>query len=210
MALTTYSELQAAIASRLHRTDLTADIVDFITLAEKSLNHTLGLTSQETEATLTAVVGSRSLTPPSLFGAPVALYLTTYLPRYEIGYQLPSDMQVYSDNGEASAWTIDGSTIKTDRPADIAYTYAFRYVAEFDIASTLTNTLLTSYPDLYLFGALIEAADHIRDDASMGRYQQRYARALQECKDNENSNRSIAKLSTDFGMGQKQNIITGG
>ena len=210
MALTTYSELQAAIASRLHRTDLTADIVDFITLAEKSLNHTLGLTAQETETTLTAVVGSRSLTPPSLFGAPVALYLTTYLPRQEIGFQLPSGMQVYSENGQASAWTIDGATIKTDRPADQAYAYALRYVSEFDLATTLTNSLLTNYPDLYLFGALIEAADHVRDDASMARYQQRYARALQECKDSENANRSIAKLSTDFGSQQKQNIITGG
>lgn len=210
MALTTYSELQAAIAARLVRTDLTSLIVDFIALAEKSLNHTLGLSAQETETTLTAVVGSRSLTTPSLFGAPVALYLTTYLPRYEIGYQLPTDMQVYSDNGQASAWTIDGSTIKTDRPADIAYTYALRYVAEFDIAATTTNTLLTNYPDLYLFGALIEAADHIRDDAAMARYQVRYARALQECQNNENQNRSIARLSTDFGSKQKHNIITGG
>lgn len=210
MALTTYSELKAAIASRLHRTDLTTDIVDFITLAEKSLNHTLGLSAQETEATLTATVSSRTLTPPSLFGAPVALYLTTYLPRQELGYQLPSDMQVYSDNGEAGAWTIDGALIKTDRPADIAYTYTLRYVAEFDLAATLTNSLLTNYPDLYLFGSLIEAADHIRDDASMARYQQRYARALQECKDNENANRSIAKLSTEFGSRQKQNIISGG
>ena len=210
MALTTYSELKAAIASRLHRSDLTTDIVDFITLAEKSLNHTLGLSAQETEATLTATVGSRTLTPPSLFGAPVALYLTTYLPRQEVFYHLPSEMQVYSDNGQAGAWTIDGSVIKTDRPADIAYTYTLRYVAEFDLAVTLTNSLLTNYPDLYLFGSLIEAADHIRDDASMERYQQRYARALQECKDNENANRSIAKLSTEFGSRQKQNIISGG
>lgn len=210
MALTTYSELQTAIATRLVRTDLTSQIVDFITLAEKSLNHTLGLTAQETETSITAVVGSRSLTTPSLLGAPVALYLTTYLPRYKIEYQLPDDMQVYSDNGQASAWTIDGSTIKTDRPADIAYTYTFRYVAEFDIASTLTNSLLTNYPDLYFYGALMEAADYIRDEAALARYQARYARALQECQNSENANRAIAKLSTDFGSKQKQNIITGG
>ena len=74
MALTNYAELSAAIAGRLHRTDLTAAIVDYITLAEKRLNRTVKLAAQETEATLTATVGIRDLVLPPLFGSPVALY----------------------------------------------------------------------------------------------------------------------------------------
>ena len=92
MPFTTYAELNTAIAGRLHRSDLTASIPDYITLAEKSLNRTLQLTNQELETTLTATIGSRSLTLPSGFARPLALYLTTYLPRTELEYRLPTSM----------------------------------------------------------------------------------------------------------------------
>lgn len=209
MALTTYTELKAAIATRLHRADLTANIIDYITLAEKRLNHDVKTVAQETEATLTASIGSRSLTLPSLFGTPIAMYLTTYLPRVEIPYKLPGQIQVLSSNGGAQYWTLDGGEIKTDAPADIAYTYALRYAAEYDLAATSTNALFTAYPDLYFYGALIEAADDIRDMAALARYEQRYAHAMQQCANNENANRSIATLSTELSPARKSNILTG-
>lgn len=209
MALTTYTELKAAIATRLHRSDLTTQIVDYVTLAEKRLNRTLKLLGRETEATLTAVVGSRSLTIPSGFGKPISLYRTTYLPREKLVYQLADQMQVYSSNGAARYWTIDGATIKTDSPADIAYTYAFRYSAEYDIASTSTNALLTRYPDCYFYGALIEASTEMKDDRAIERNERRFEQALQECLDDINASRSIAILSTDIGAARHVNIISG-
>jgi hypothetical protein len=211
MALSNYTELQAAIAKRLHWTELamTALIVDYITIAEKRLNRDVKLLAQETESILTATIGSRFIALPALFGAPIALYLTTYLPRIDLEFRLPTAMQVYSSNGPAQFWTLDGSQLATDTPADIAYTYALRYVAEYNLSATATNALLTAYPDLYLYGALVEAADDIRDDALLGRSQQRYAQALQECQDNENANRSISYLTTEFSSSNRQNIIRG-
>jgi hypothetical protein len=209
MALTTYTELKAAIATRLHRADLTANIVDYITLAEKRLNRDVRTVAQETESTLTATIGSRSLTLPSLFGTPIALYLTTYLPRIEIPYCLPEHMQALSSNGGPQFWTLDGSVIKTDAPANIAYTYTLRYAAEYDLATTSTNALLTAYPDLYFYGALVEAADELRDNEGMARYQQRYSQALQQCANNENANRSIATLATSLPSSRRPNILTG-
>ena len=50
MALTTYSELQAAVASWLHRDDLTAQIPDFIRLAEADMQVRAKLSQWETEA----------------------------------------------------------------------------------------------------------------------------------------------------------------
>ena len=41
MAFTTYTELKASVADYLARTDLTAQIPDFITLAEKRLKRDL-------------------------------------------------------------------------------------------------------------------------------------------------------------------------
>lgn len=209
MAFTTYTELKAAIATRLNRSDLTSAIVDYITLAEKRINRLVKLAAQETEAALTATVGSRALALPSLFGEPIALYLTTYLPRSEIQYRLPKDIQVLNTNGPASAWTIDGSQISTDAPADIAYTYTLRYRAIYDIASTETNALLTNYPDLYFYGALIEAADHIKNDRSMARYAEMFKEALDECLNNENKHRKLAMLTTELAPASRTNIITG-
>lgn len=209
MALANYTELQAAIATRLHRSDLTTAIVDYIAIAEKRLNRTLKLLAQESETDLTATIGSRFMALPSLFGSPIALYLTTYLPRIEVEFRLPTEMQVFSDNGPPEFWTLDGLQLATDSPADIAYAYTLRYCAEYNLAATATNALLTNYPDLYLYGALIEAADDIRDDALLARSQQRYAQALQECQNNENDNRSISYLTTEFSSANKQNIIRG-
>lgn len=213
MAFTTYTELKAAIAARASpggaSAALTALIPDFITLAEKRLNHVLNLTEQELEATLTATTSSRSLTLPSGFGSPIALYLTTYLPRIELEYRLPTEMQYYSGNGAARNWTIDGSTISTDSPADQAYTYTLRYVAEYDIATTSTNNLLTKYPETYFYGALIEAFVHSRDDKGLAFASARYAQAVQECKDDSNANRKLAKLTTEISGSGHSRIITG-
>ena len=210
MALTTYTELQAAIADRMHRTDLTSRIVDYITLAEKRLNRTLNQIEQETEATLTATVGSRTLTLPALFNTAIGLWLTTYLPRIELEFRLPADMPVYSSNGPASMWTIDGGALKVDTPADLAYTYTFRYLQSYALASTSTNSLITNHPDLYLFGALMEAADDVRDDAGFMKYKTRYDQALLDASVVANANRSLAKLRTEFSSGPRAIILRGG
>ncbi len=210
MSFGTYAQLKAAIATRLHRTDLTTQIVDYITLAEKTLNRLLQLSSAETETTLTATVGSRSLTMPTDFGTPLALYLTTYTPRQEVIYQTPTEMQVFADNGPCKFWTIDGTAIKVDVPADIAYTYTLRYKAEFDIAVSSTNTLLTKYPDAYFYGALIEAANDSEDDAAAERYGRRFSRAMDEVITDVNKQRQLATLRTDINLrSNRPNILRG-
>ena len=59
MALSTYDELKASIASWMERSDMTTVIVDCVTLAEARLNRELG--PVETDASLTGTVDSRSL-----------------------------------------------------------------------------------------------------------------------------------------------------
>jgi len=47
MALSTYIELQASVASWLNRTDLGTEIVDFIALAESKMNHGIAINDRE-------------------------------------------------------------------------------------------------------------------------------------------------------------------
>jgi len=209
MALTTYTELKAAIATRLHRSDLTANIVDYITIAEKRLNRLLKLSQAETEVTLTATPSSRSLTLPADFGTVIALYLTTYLPRTPLEFRLPEDMQVMDANGQSEYWTIDGAVIKTDTPADIAYTYTLRYKAAYDLASSSTNTLLTKYPDLYLYGSLVEAGADIKDNGLIQVSAGRFNEALKEVMDDINAARNLAPLTTELSGYARFNITNG-
>ena len=70
MAISTYSELQEAVASWLNRSDLTTTIPDFITLAESRLNRTLRLRVMETTTTLSLTASSRTVALPSAFIEP--------------------------------------------------------------------------------------------------------------------------------------------
>ena len=68
MSITTYSELQQAIADWLERADLTARIPDFIALFEATANRRLRLRQQEAVASLTPSAGAAAL-PADFLGA---------------------------------------------------------------------------------------------------------------------------------------------
>ena len=55
MALTTNAELQAVIADWLNRSDLSAQIPDFLTLAQLKINRKLSIVQQEVLEEITPV-----------------------------------------------------------------------------------------------------------------------------------------------------------
>jgi len=208
MAITNYTELQTAIASWHHR-DVT-QIPDFIALAEVRINNLFESRLAEIDTTLTAIISSRYIALPSGFKSAYGLWLTTYLPRDEIQYRLPEVLNVdENSSGQPDYYTIDGSNIAFDRPADIAYTYTFRYKKRFDIASTTTNDVLTTYPDVYLFASLVEACLFARDDPSI--FEQRFRSAVENAQISESKNKRHATIRTDGALvgTRKQNILNG-
>ena len=197
MAITNYTNLQTAIASWHHRD--VPQIPDFISLAEARINNLLESRLSETDTTLTAIISSRYIALPSGFSATLGLWLTTYTPRREIKYILPENLPVDSaTNGRPYYYTIDGSNIAFDRPADIAYTYTMRYQASYDIAATSTNDILTNYPDVYLFGSLVEACLFARDDPTI--FEQRFQSAINNAQKSESENKRFATISSDHAL----------
>ena len=65
MAITTYSELQTAIADFLARTDLTNDIKNFISLAEARMSRELSTRSQEKRVTASTVADDEFISLPT-------------------------------------------------------------------------------------------------------------------------------------------------
>jgi hypothetical protein len=157
MAITTYAQLQAAVASWLDRSDLTTEIVDFITLFEAVANRRLRVRQMETSTTLTPSSGSASLPSDYLQWRRVTW---TGSVRQELEYVHPSYLQaLYPDtpSDTPTVFTIEGSTLKV-RPTSttgLEFDYYQKIPALADDATT--NWLLTAHPDLYLFGSLVEA-----------------------------------------------------
>ena len=158
MPFTTYSELQTAIEDWLAREDMTtAQVKDFITLFEASVNRRLRVRQMETSTTLTPSSGSATLPTDYLAWRRVTWTGST---RVELQYVHPSVLQQYypdTPSATPTVFTIEGSTLKV-RPVD-GTGLEFGYFQKVPVLSdsNTTNWLLTAYPDLYLFGSLVEA-----------------------------------------------------
>ena len=104
--------------------------------------------------------------------------------------------------------SIDGTNIAFDRPAETAFAFDFRYVGSLALSdSAPTNYILEQYPDVYLFGALVEAAQYTLDAQLSAMCEARFQAAVADAGNAEHASRAGATLVTDFGWyGQSSNF----
>lgn len=182
MAYDTYAGLQTTIADWLHRSDLTAKIPDFISLAERVINRRLNIFPREVEQPLTAPTIGRTVALPSDFGQPIGLYMTDLAPREELTQLTAAQLNVDLVNRlRPLYWAIDGVNIAFESPSDQAYPMVLRYQQNV-ILSTLapSHPTFVRYPDLYLYGALSNAAPYVRDDARWPTWDGKFKELLRE------------------------------
>ena len=163
MPLTNYSDLQTQVGIFLARSDLTANIPDFVTLFEACANRRLRTRFQENAtATLTPDSTGRATLP--------ADYLTwrnvvwNGSQQQTLEYVNPSVLSgrfPTGSQGDPVAFTIEGSTLVVGPPDSSSL--IFDYVAKVSALSGGTNWLMINYPDAYLFGTLAEAYGFIGD-----------------------------------------------
>lgn len=177
MSISTYSELQAAAANWLARDDLTLRIPEFITLAEAKFNRVLLHPKMETRDTLTVDTGAASpefLDLPTDFQTMRSARLSGVAgkPRLEFMTQTQMDDFRYSyDNvaGQPCYFSIVGDQMELAPTPGEDYDVEVVYRANIPaLASNSTNWLLTMAPDLYLYGALLEASPYIQNDERLG------------------------------------------
>jgi hypothetical protein len=165
MAISTYTELQAAIATWVVRTDQTATIPDFITLYEADANRRIRIRQNTATTQLTLTAGTASVTLPNGFleeielnfdDEPQVLTRGTFddIDRYNTSTSTADRPTLYA---------ITADSIIFDTEADVTYTLNLRYYTKWQIATSNTNWLLTNAPDAYLFGSLAEYALRVRD-----------------------------------------------
>jgi hypothetical protein len=200
MAITNYSELQAAAANWLNRTDLSGSanrIPEFIDLAEARLNRDLKLRAMESDQGLTTAIGSRFIALPAGYLEPIALFIERFTGREALVF-VPSAMETSAAAGEPQCWTIDGSNIAFERAADQVYSMTFKMLTAFALSdANPTNWLLSNYPDLYLAATLAEGFGFLMDDEAL-KWVARYGQTLSEVNAKEARSRSMAQLKTDI------------
>jgi hypothetical protein len=170
MAITTYAELQSAIANWLARDDLTSYIPDFITLFEAAAARRLKVRLQESTTTLTPSSGVATV-PSDYLGHRRVTW--TGSPIQELSYVAPPIYAGYleSGSGTPTVFTIEGSNLRVAPSSDTALT--FDYYAKTAAVSSSLNWLFTNHPDAYLFGSLAEANAFNKDIDAAGLWKAR-------------------------------------
>jgi hypothetical protein len=201
MAITTYDELVTAGANWSNRSDLTSRWPEFISLVDADLNTELNVRDIETDQTLSLVASSRTVALPTGFREALNLWPVWTSGRGEPLRRVTPDLLITSTvTGCPSVWCVDGTNIAFDCPADQAYTFTLRMRAGSALTSdNPTNDILTSYPNVYLFGMLREAYSYLDDAENEARYATKYADALAKAKQKEGRDKGRVTLSTEPG-----------
>lgn len=200
MAISSYAELQTAIANFLARNDLNSVIPDFIQLAEARINRELETREQEKRSQATLVAGDEYIALPTDLREVREVKLNTS-PITVLNYASPSSLDsTYSGNGlgKPLGYSIVGKEMKLRPVPDSAYTAEIVYIGNVDALSAVsTPTLFLRSPDLYLYGALTEAYIYLLDEQRAAQYDEKFTRGINEVRiDEERSHYGTGSLQT--------------
>lgn len=176
-----YNWLTGMVASWLHRTDLAAQIPNFIVMAEMRIKTLLEPRIHEAVSVIETVPGAASVALPDLLLHTRSLSIPNVAPALE--YVTPDQYNQQYDTGQSGQpryYTTVGNVAYFGPTPDAVYAVTCNYRAEALALSEAnpTNTLLATWPNVYLFGTLVEAADWSGDDASLLKWQAKFQAAI--------------------------------
>lgn len=186
MAIDTYSNLQTSLQNWLARSDadIMSRIPDFIALAEASFNREVKHWRMAAQATLVTVVDTETIALPTdtaevraaVIETSTKVVLTLVTPQ-----QLATNWPDYS-TGVPIEYSIIGSNLHLGRTPDAVYNLKLTYYQKIPALAddATTNWLLTYNPDLYLYGALLQAAPYLRDNNSISTWAEFYKKGMIE------------------------------
>lgn len=185
-AFTTYSDLQATIASYLARTDLTAMIPTFIQLAETRLQRELRIRPMLKVATTDTVANDSTVELPSDFLEMRDLHINAS-PIYVLKYNAPN---VFYRNtfstitGRPTNYTTLATEFQLAPIPDTTYELQMLYYAapNFLSSTNTSNVFLVNCPDLLLYASLAEAEPYLMNDDRLTVWANLYQRGVDALK----------------------------
>ncbi len=195
MTIATYAELKTAVANWLGRDDVAdARISEFVTMFEAVANRVLRVRQQETSTTLTPTAGVATLPTDYLNWRKVVWAGST---DRALEYVVPEFFTAAYPLGAAQSpniFTIEGLTLKVNSSSDEGLT--FHYYQKIPALSddAPTNWLLLAYPDLYLFGSLVESEMFLVNDERALSWKSRRDELLEEVRQLSNRSRGAGRV----------------
>jgi hypothetical protein len=182
MSFTSYSELKTTIAGYLARTDLTTQIPDFIRLAELRLRRDLRIRQMLKSVTTATVASDSTVELPSDF-LEVRDFVVVGNPVRPLNYYSPSAFNRNTrtwEIGKPVDYTVLANDFQLAPIPDSVYTLKMFYFAApvFLSDSNTSNAFLANTPDALLYGALLEAAPYLMDDARINTWGTMFDRAM--------------------------------
>jgi hypothetical protein len=182
MGITTYSELQSAIADWLLRDDLTAVIPSFISLAEAKFNRRIRDFRMVKRATAEVDAGYSAVPADWLQNIRFQLNTTPITTlEYVTPDQAAEERAFYVANAKSKFFTMVGKQFQLVPAPDGTYDAELTYYAKIPALSdsVTDNWLLDVAPDVYLYGALMEAAPYLDDQEKLGTWGNLLEQAMQ-------------------------------
>ena len=184
MALANYENLKTAVAGWLNRTDLTSDIIDFITLCEDEIARRV---ETEFERRDTITLNAEVVTLPSDLREITSLALDDANRGGPIEILSPEQLTLYKAASgrltgfpRKAAITTNGTELILAPVPDVAYVVEIIYATKLDrlSASVSSNWILDDNSDVYLYGSLIHSAPFLKDDQRVPTWETRFEKAL--------------------------------
>jgi len=172
-----YDGLKASVADFLNRDDLTSVIPDFIALAEAQMTRRFaGRAGQGLpvprrliiRTDIAIAMGTEYVPAPSDMHGPIDFVLGgNVVLDYLDSTNLNQEKRRARVTGSPRWYALVGSNLELYPVADQDYASELTYIARVPAlgASNASNWILTDYPDAYLYGALVQSAPYLRDDA---------------------------------------------
>jgi hypothetical protein len=188
MAISTATELQAAIGQWLHReddSDFTDVLPNLIALFEARVNRELRVRAMEASLASTALASGAATLPATFLAFKELRFVGT--PSYAL---TPKPLQWIRDQQDSAErplyFAISGTEVVCwPQSGSVKGTY-YRSIPP--LADNSTNWLLQSHPDAYLFGCLEEAALWMDDTAHGQLWGARAAALLEQVQSADNGN----------------------
>ena len=181
-SITNYATLQTAVANWLHRTDLTALVPDFISLAENEMSADIVARPMEARAILTATAGNSYVTLPTDV-LELRRLMVTSDPVSVLSYASPDQISIDFPNsmvGMPTRFTVIGAQAQLAPIPDTNYSIeiTYRQVIPSLSVSNPTNWLLLNFPNVYLYGAICAAQPYMMSDERLPLFKNLYAEAV--------------------------------
>ena len=193
MAISTYSELNTAVANWLDRDDLTDRIPEFIALCEARFNRLLRIRAMEYKQTASTVAGQRNLALPTGFIQMRNLQMNAspIVPMQYVTPEIYDRLYGSTSSGTPEMYTIIADEIQLGPIPASVQTIEMLFYKKFDALTAVatTNWMITNAPDVYLYGCLLEAEPFIMNDPRVQLWATAFKQAIADMQEQDNKDR---------------------